>query len=346
MGRWPFCFQILRPQPGLKLMGLYDTYGREHNDLRISVTDQCNFRCQYCMPEEGMVWLPKEEILSFEEIARVVRITTALGFDSYHLTGGEPLLRKKLDKLIRLMLDINPDMDLALTTNGILLPNLAKDLYTAGLRRINISLDSLNPQKFLEITRRDMFRQTLDGIQAAVEAGFYPIKINAVAINGFNHDEIEDFGQWARETGHIVRFIEYMPLDAQHKWEMKKVLPAEEILKDLGKVGELELARDNPHDPATKYRYKDGQGEVGVIPTVTEPFCATCNRIRLTADGMIRTCLFSTTEHDIKTLLRHAADDEEITEWLAKVVLTKTPGHLIGQMEFVQPDRGMSAIGG
>ena len=327
-------------------MGLFDTYGREHDDLRISVTDQCNFRCNYCMPEEGMVWLPKEEILTFEEIARVVRITTDLGFDSYHLTGGEPLLRKELDNLVHLMLGIQPDMDLALTTNGVFLPKLAKDLYAAGLRRVNISLDSLNPQKFLEITRRNMFQQTMDGIQAAAEAGFHPIKINAVAINGFNQDEIEDFGRWARETGHIVRFIEYMPLDAQHQWEMKKVLPAEEILASLRKVGELELARDNPHDPATKYRYKDGKGEVGVIPSVTEPFCSTCNRIRLTADGMVRTCLFSTTEHDIKALLRKTVSDKEIMDWLADVVLTKTPGHLIGEREFVQPKRGMSSIGG
>ena len=334
------------PVPRKFILALYDTYGRPHNDLRISVTDQCNFRCQYCMPEEGMVWLPKEQILSFEEIARVVRITSDLGFDSYHLTGGEPLLRKEIDRLVRVMLEISPDMDLALTTNGVLLPRLAEGLYDAGLRRINISLDSLKPHKFLEITRRDMFRQTLDGIQAAADAGFHPIKINAVGINGFNHDELEDFGRWARETGYIVRFIEYMPLDAQHKWEMNKVLPAEKILEGLSRAGELELVRDNPHDPATKYRYKDGKGEVGVIPTVTEPFCATCNRIRLTADGMIRTCLFSTVEHDVKSHLRGGTDDETIKEWLAGVVLTKTPGHLIGQKEFVQPERGMSAIGG
>lgn len=327
-------------------MALYDTYGRAHTDLRISVTDQCNFRCQYCMPEEGMIWLPKEEILTFEETARVVRITAELGFASYHLTGGEPLLRKDLDRLVRMMLEIQPDMDLALTTNGVLLPQLAKPLYNAGLRRINISLDTLKPHKFLEITRRDMFHRTLDGIQAAVEAGFHPIKINAVAINGFNHDELEDFGRWARETGYVVRFIEYMPLDAHHAWEMKKVLPAKKILEGLSRAGELEVARDNPHDPATKYRYKDGKGEVGVIPTVTEPFCATCNRIRLTADGMIRTCLFSTVEHNLKALLRGGAEDDAIKEWLAEVVLTKTPGHLIGQKEFVQPARGMSAIGG
>ncbi|MFQ5691845.1 MAG: GTP 3',8-cyclase MoaA [Nitrospinota bacterium] len=327
-------------------MALYDRYGRAHTDMRISVTDQCNFRCQYCMPEEGMVWLPKEEILTFEEIGRVVRLTGELGFDSYHLTGGEPLLRKELDRLIRLLLDIQPEMDLALTTNGVLLPKLAGSLYDAGLRRINISLDTLKPHKFLEITRRDMFRQALEGIQAASEAGFHPIKINAVAINGFNDDEIEDFGRWARETGYVVRFIEYMPLDAHHEWEMKKVLPARKIVEGLSRVGELEIAREHPSDPATKYRYKDGKGEVGVIPTVTEPFCSTCNRIRLTADGMVRTCLFSTVEHDIKALLRGGADDEAVKEWLAEVVLTKTPGHLIGQREFVQPTRGMSAIGG
>lgn len=327
-------------------MGLFDRYGREHDDLRISVTDRCNFRCFYCMPEEGMTWLPHEEILDYEEIARVVRVTTELGFSGYHLTGGEPLLRKDLHRLVEQMLEVQPGMDLALTTNGVLLPQTAKDLYAAGLRRVNISLDSLDPGKFLFMTRRDAFGQVMAGIEAAAEAGFSPIKVNAVAIKGLSEEELPRFARWARETGHVVRFIEYMPLDADRAWAHEKVLTAEEILEGLSTEGELELVSGHPSDPATRYRYRDGGGEVGVIASVTRPFCQTCNRIRLTADGMVRTCLFSTAEHDVKRLLRGGALDEEIKEWLAGVVLTKTPGHLIGQEEFVQPARTMSAIGG
>ncbi len=325
---------------------LFDRYGRGHDDLRISVTDRCNFRCFYCMPEEGMNWLPHKEILTYEEIARLVRITTELGFVSYHLTGGEPLLRKDLDVLIRMMREIQPDMDLALTTNGVSLPQMAERLFAAGLRRVNISLDTLDAQKFYLITRRDMYGQVMEGIEAAARAGFEPIKINVVAVRGLSEPDLPAFAEWARDTGHIVRFIEYMPLDADRSWEREKVLPAEEILKGLSGPAGLKLVSGHPSDPATRYRYEDGKGEVGIIASVTRPFCETCNRIRLTADGMMRTCLFSTVEHDIKALLRGDADDEEIKTWLAKMVLTKTPGHLIGQKEFVQPARTMSAIGG
>ena len=327
-------------------MGLFDRYGREHDDLRISVTDRCNFRCFYCMPEEGMTWLPHDEILGYEEIARVVRVTTALGFSGYHLTGGEPLLRKDLHLLVEQMLEVQPDMDLALTTNGVLLPQAARDLYAAGLRRVNVSLDSMDAGKFLLMTRRDAFGQVMAGIEAAAAAGFSPIKINAVAVRGLSEEELPRFARWARETGHVVRFIEYMPLDADRAWATEKVLTAEEILEGLSSEGELELVSGHPSDPATRYRYRDGGGEVGVIASVTRPFCRDCNRIRLTADGMVRTCLFSTAEHDLKKLLRGGASDEEIKDWLAGVVLTKTPGHLIGQEEFVQPERTMSAIGG
>jgi len=327
-------------------MGLFDRYGREHDDLRISVTDRCNFRCFYCMPEEGMTWLPHDEILGYEEIARVVRVTTALGFSGYHLTGGEPLLRKDLHLLVEQMLEVQPDMDLALTTNGVLLPQAARDLYAAGLRRVNVSLDSMDAGKFLLMTRRDAFGQVMAGIEAAAAAGFSPIKINAVAVRGLSEEELPRFARWARETGHVVRFIEYMPLDADRAWATEKVLTAEEILEGLSSEGELEIVSGHPSDPATRYRYRDGAGEVGVIASVTRPFCRDCNRIRLTADGMVRTCLFSTAEHDLKKLLRGGASDEEIRDWLAGVVLTKTPGHLIGQEEFVQPERTMSAIGG
>ncbi len=327
-------------------MPLYDNYGRAHDDLRISVTDRCNFRCFYCMPEEGMNFLPHDEILTYEEIARVVRITTELGFRSYHLTGGEPLLRKDLDELIRQMLKIQPGMDLAMTTNGVFLPRMAERLYDAGLRRVNISLDTLDEKKFLLMTRRNLLGEVMEGIEAAAAAGFSPIKINAVAIKGLTEAELPRFGAWARETGHIVRFIEYMPLDADKTWSRERVLGAEEILEGLASEGELELTAGHPSDPAVRYRYKDGKGEVGVIASVTRPFCETCNRIRLTAEGEIRTCLFSTVEHNIKTLLRGGASDDEIKKWLEDVVRTKTPGHLIGQKEFVQPKRTMSAIGG
>jgi cyclic pyranopterin phosphate synthase len=327
-------------------MPLYDNYGRAHDDLRISVTDRCNFRCFYCMPEEGMTFLPHDEILTYEEIFRVVRITTELGFTSYHLTGGEPLVRKDLDVLVRGMLDIQPGMDLALTTNGVFLPRMAQRLFDAGLRRINISLDTLDETKFLLMTRRNQLSQVMEGIEAAAAAGFSPIKINAVALKNLTEEELPRFGAWARETGYIVRFIEYMPLDADQAWNPEKVLSAEEILKGLSSEGELELVSGNPSDPATRYRYKDGRGEIGVIASVTRPFCESCNRIRLTAEGEIRTCLFSTVEHDIRALLRGGESDDAIKTWLAGVVRTKTPGHLIGQKEFVQPKRTMSAIGG
>ncbi len=327
-------------------MGLFDRYGREHDDLRISVTDRCNFRCFYCMPEEGMTWLPHVDILQYEEIARLVRITTELGFSSYHLTGGEPLLRKDIHLLIEQMIEIQPDMDLALTTNGVLLPQMAKDLYAAGLRRVNVSLDSMDASKFLLMTRRDVFSQVMAGIEAAATAGFSPIKINAVAVKGLSEEELPRFARWSRETGHVVRFIEYMPLDADRAWAHEKVLTGEEILQHLSVEGELEIVSGHPSDPATRYRYKDGKGEVGVIASVTRPFCQACNRIRLTADGMVRTCLFSTAEHDVKNMMRGGASDAEIKAWLAEVVRTKTPGHLIGEKEFVQPERTMSAIGG
>lgn len=325
---------------------LFDLYGRGHDDLRISVTDRCNFRCFYCMPEEGMVWLPREEILTYEEIARIVQITAELGFVSYHLTGGEPLLREDLDILIRRLLGIQPAMDLALTTNGFALSRTAERLYAAGLRRLNISLDSLDEQKFFLMTRRNVFRQVMQGIEAATRAGFSPIKINAVAVKGLTEGELPRFARWVRETGYIVRFIEYMPLDADRSWAREKVLTADEILEGLSCEGELELVAGHPSDPATRYRYRDGKGEIGVIASVTRPFCQTCNRIRLTAEGMIRTCLFSAAEHDLKSLLREGASNDEIKTWLAEVVRTKTPGHLIGQKEFVQPERTMSAIGG
>jgi cyclic pyranopterin phosphate synthase len=327
-------------------MPLIDNYRRAHDDLRISVTDRCNFRCFYCMPEEGMNFLPQEEILTYEEMARVVRITTELGFVSYHLTGGEPLVRKNLDVLIRKMLEIQPDMDLALTTNGVFLPEMAQQLYDAGLRRVNISLDSLDESKFLLMTRRNLLGRVMEGIEAASKVGFNPIKINAVAIKNLTEEELPRFAKWARETGHIVRFIEYMPLDADKTWNREKVMSAEEILEGLSSEGDLELINGHPSDPATRYRYKDGKGEVGVIASVTRPFCEDCNRIRLTAEGEIRTCLFSAVEHNIKSLLRGKASDDEIKEWLAEVVRTKTPGHLIGQKEFVQPSRTMSSIGG
>ena len=244
-------------------MALFDRYGRAHDDLRISVTDRCNFRCFYCMPEEGMTWLPHAEVLDYEEIARVVRITTDLGFTSYHLTGGEPLLRKDLHRLVEQMMEIQPDMDLALTTNGVFLPKMAKDLYAAGLRRVNISLDSMDAGKFLFMTRRDVFGQVMEGIEAAAAAGFSPIKINAVAVKGLSEEELPRFAKWSRETGHVVRFIEYMPLDADRTWTKEKVLTAEEILEGLSVRGRTRTGERTPFRPRDALPLQGRQGRGG-----------------------------------------------------------------------------------
>ncbi len=325
---------------------LKDSFGRVIDDLRISVTDRCNFRCTYCMPAKGMPWLPKKEILTFEEIIRVARIGVELGITTIRVTGGEPTVRANLEDLIRGLSQIAPNLDLAMTTNGFLLKQKARALKEAGLKRLNVSLDSLHRECFKEMTRRDALEDVLVGLEEAAAVGFWPIKVNVVVIRGMNGDEVLDFARLARDRGYQVRFIEFMPLDADRAWSLEKVVPAREILARINAHYPLVPVNTDRPEPATVFRFADGRGEVGVIPSVTEPFCGSCNRIRLTADGQLRTCLFSLKEHDLKKLLRGGASDEEIKAFIRAAVWAKEPGHRINQPDFIQPERTMSAIGG
>jgi len=326
---------------------LIDTHGRVVRDLRISVTDRCNLRCVYCMPAEGMPWLPKAQLLTFEEMARFSKVALSLGVEAIRLTGGEPTVRAELPTLVRMLHALRPGLDLSLTTNGLRLAEMAEPLREAGLTRVNVSLDTLDPERFQRLARRDRFREVIAGLEAARRVGFAPIKINAVLMRGFNEDETLPLARWAREQGFELRFIEWMPLDFQHTWSREKLVPADEILAAIAAGLPLEPAPgEDPSAPATLYRYRDGRGKVGVIASVTRPFCGHCDRIRLTADGQIRTCLFSHTEYDFRTAMRSGASDEEIAGLLRAAVLRKKPGHLINSPFFRQPERGMSAIGG
>jgi GTP 3',8-cyclase len=325
---------------------LVDGFGRVADDLRISVTDRCNFRCTYCMPAEGLVWLPKTEILSFEEIARLLRVFVGLGVRSVKVTGGEPTVRADLPALIRMLRRVGPGLDLSMTTNGVLLDRLAEPLARAGLDRVTVSCDSLMRHRFAEMTRRDALDRVLAGVAAARAAGLEPIKINCVVIGGTNEDEVVDFARWSRETGSVVRFIEYMPLDAQHAWERQKVVPAAGILERIAGVFPLELD-GHAHEPATSYRFSDGApGRIGVIPSVTEPFCDTCNRLRITSDGQLRACLFSLEEVDLRGPVRAGASDLELAALIRRGVWRKWEGHRINHPDFVRPGRSMSMIGG
>lgn len=325
---------------------LKDSFGRVIDDLRISVTDRCNFRCTYCMPAKGMPWLPKKEILTFEEIIRVARIGVELGITTIRVTGGEPTVRADLEDLIRGLSQIDPNLDLAMTTNGFLLKQKARALKEAGLKRLNVSLDSLHRECFKEMTRRDALEDVLAGLEEAAAVGFWPLKVNVVVVRGMNGDEVLDFARLARDRGYQVRFIEFMPLDADRAWSLEKVMPAREILARINAHYPLVPVNTDHPEPATVFRFTDGRGEVGVIPSVTEPFCGSCNRIRLTADGQLRTCLFSLKEHDLKKLLRGGASDEEIKACIREAVWAKEPGHRINRPDFIQPERTMSAIGG
>jgi len=332
----------MNPRPSL-----IDTHGRVVRDLRISVTDRCNLRCVYCMPAEGMPWLPREEILTYEEITRFARVSLGLGVTGVRLTGGEPTVRQDLPTLVRMLNDLAPDLDLSLTTNAVKLAAMADDLRAAGLKRVNVSLDTLDRERFQSIARRDRLADVLAGLEAAQRVGFAPIKINAVLMRGFNEDESVPLARWARDHGFEMRFIEWMPLDFQHGWSREKLVPADEILAQIDAVFPLEAFDDgDPSAPARRYRYRDGAGTMGVIASVTRPFCGHCDRIRLTADGQIRTCLFSLKEYDFRTAMRSGKDDAAIAELLRAAVLRKEPGHLINSPYFTQPDRGMSAIGG
>jgi len=326
---------------------LTDAHGRTVRDLRISVTDRCNLRCVYCMPAEGMPWLPKGDLLSYEEITRFARICLGLGVTGIRLTGGEPTVRQDLPVLVGMLGALAPGLDLSLTTNGLKLVAMAGDLKAAGLKRVNVSLDTLDPARFHAIARRDRFHEVIAGLEAARRQGFTPIKINAVLMRGFNHDEAVPLARWGREQGYEVRFIEWMPLDFGHGWSREKLVPAAEILDAIGAEFPLEpVEGDDPSAPARRFRYRDGVGTVGVIASVTRPFCGHCDRIRLTADGQIRTCLFSLKEYDFRRALRGGASDAEIADLLRAAVWRKEPGHLINSPYFRQPARGMSAIGG
>ena len=323
---------------------LIDTYGRVHRDLRISVTDRCNFRCQYCMPEEGMDWTPREELLTFEEIERLASLlVNKFGIESIRLTGGEPTVRANLSKLIEKLAKL--DVDLSLTTNGATLPLIAGDLYDAGLDRINISLDTLDRKRFESLTRRDNLKQVLHGIETAKSVGFDPVKINMVVMKGVNDDEVLDFVSYGRENGLVVRFIEFMPLDADETWEKSKVMPQNEILDLISSKYDLEpLSRGS--SPAARWKFVDGPGEIGIIATVSEAFCDACDRIRLTADGKFRNCLFAIEEYDVRKLLRENAGDEKIIELFSHAVKQKWAGHQIGKSVFIRPSKSMSQIGG
>ena len=325
---------------------LKDSFGRVHNNLRVSVTDRCNLRCTYCMPED-VTFRDRSELLTFEEIAAFVRVAASLGVDKIRLTGGEPLMRKELHKLVRLIVAIPGIKDVGLTTNGILLEEQAKPLFDAGLRRLNVSLDTLDPTRFRALTRRDGVEKVLAGLTAAKRAGFDPIKMNAVAIRGFAEHDVVPLARYARDRGFELRFIEYMPIGAD-TWEREKVFFAHEILDLIGReVGELLPANTDPSAPALEYNYTDGRGTVGLIASVSRPFCRNCNRIRLTADGKLRNCLFALDETDVKGLLRVPAIDEQgIANALRRSVWAKWAGHEINAATFVKPDRTMHAIGG
>jgi cyclic pyranopterin phosphate synthase len=325
---------------------LIDTFGRRHNNLRISVTDRCNLRCSYCMTEDEK-FMDGREFLTFEEIAHFVEAVIPLGIDKVRLTGGEPLLRRDLAGLVARLSRLGGIKDLGLTTNGLLLAGAAQPLYDAGMRRINISLDTLNPARFRQLARRDGLDKVLAGIEAARKAGFEPIKLNAISIRGFTESEVVPLARFARDRGLEMRFIEYMPIGSE-PWERSKVYFAHEIVEQIqNSIGPL-IGVDDPtgHDPAMVYRYADGQDQVGIIASVSRPFCTKCNRLRLTADGKLRNCLFALDEADIKTLLRNGASDEDIRDVVRQNIHAKWEGHEINTSRFIKPERTMHSIGG
>ena len=327
---------------------LLDSFGRVHDSLRISVTDRCNIRCFYCMPETGAQFVDRAEILSFEEIERFVRIAVPLGVTKLRVTGGEPLVRRDLPLLIRRLAAIPGIRDLALTTNGVLLPEFAVPLYEAGLRRLNVHIDTLDRARFLEITRRDDLDKVLAGLALARQAGFTRIKLNAVAVKNLVEPDIVPLARYARENGFEVRYIEFMPLDAQGLWDRSKVLLADDIIALLSReISPLIPVPDpDPRAPAAEYAFADGIGQVGFIASVSRPFCLNCNRIRLTADGKLRYCLFAIEEDDVKTLMRSGASDDQIAALVRRNIAGKWEGHEINSAKFVAPPRPMYSIGG
>ena len=346
---------------------LIDSHGRVLRDLRVSVTDRCNFRCMYCLPETEAAqnfyrgrwsqahestrllrdWVPRTKLLSFEEIERVVRLAVGLGIQKIRLTGGEPLLRQNLDLLVSRLSTIGGISDLAMTTNGFIFARKARAFKDAGLRRVTFSLDSLDRENFKKMTGRDGLNEVLESISAAQAEGFSPVKVNSVIIAGINDHEIEALAQFAIERQLSMRFIEFMPLDSARAWQKEMVVRGRDILSRLKQRFELRpVASINPSETARRWLLGDSQAEVGIIAPVSEPFCGHCNRLRLTADGKIRTCLFSVVEHDLRELLRNETDDAGIISWLKRVVWQKEERHHIGEPEFEQPARTMSCIGG
>ncbi len=327
---------------------LSDSFGRVVNNLRISVTDRCNFRCRYCMPENGMVWMQKSELLTFEEIGRLTRLFAELGITKLRLTGGEPLMRKELHILVEKLARIERIKDIALTTNGYFLAEQAVGLQKAGLHRINVSLDSLDPDGFNQVTRRNYYKKVWEGVELVGALGLRPIKLNVVLIRGVNDGEIGKFAHLSRAKPYIIRFIEFMPIGADDEWNIDKVVPTREIIerieRETGKT--LLPVERRGSQPADRFRFEDGRGEIGFISSVSEPFCKDCNRIRITSDGKLRTCLFSLEETDLKVLVRGGASDEVIKQVIRDAVLKKEEGHLINRPEFVRPSRTMSQIGG
>jgi cyclic pyranopterin phosphate synthase len=326
---------------------LKDSFGRKIDNLRISVTDRCNFRCRYCMPEEGMTWLSHGDILTYEEIVRIVRVLVPMGIRKTRLTGGEPLMRKDVPALVAGLSALEGLTDIALTTNGYFLAGQAAGLARAGLRRINVSLDSLDRATFEKMARRDYLDRVLAGIDEALRAGLGPVKINVVLIRGINDGEIGTFAELARNRPMVVRFIEFMPIGSDDGWSNDRVITTAEVLERLRELGfpAVPVSREDGQ-PADRYRFADGAGELGFISSVSAPFCGSCNRIRLTSDGKLRTCLFSTGETDLKAPLRGGAGDGEIRAIILKAVAEKEAGHLINRPGFVRPDRTMSSIGG
>jgi cyclic pyranopterin phosphate synthase len=346
---------------------LIDSHGRTLRDLRVSITDRCNFRCMYCLPETEAAanfyrgrwsqtgfnpepitrqWVPRAKILSFEEIERIVRVLVSMGIEKVRLTGGEPLLRQEVEKLVAQLARIEGVRDLALTTNGFHFKQKGKALRDAGLRRISFSLDSLDRDNFRKITGRDGLEEVLGGIRYAQELGLDPVKVNAVIIREINDHEIEGLARFAAEQGVIMRFIEFMPLDSGKAWMKELVVPGKEILGRLQARFQLDPVPGRASETAKRWSIRGSKAEVGIIAPVSEPFCGHCDRLRLTADGKIRTCLFSVQEHDLRSMLRAGATDGDVCEFFHAVALQKEAGHRIGQPDFVAPSRSMSCIGG
>jgi GTP 3',8-cyclase len=327
---------------------LVDLHGRTHTSLRISVTDRCNIRCFYCMPNENVRFRPRDEILTFEEITRFVRVVAQMGVHRLRLTGGEPLVRSDLPRLVKMLADLPGIDDLALTTNGILLDEQAADLRRAGLQRLNISLDTLSEETFQKISRREGLDRVLAGIAAAQRVGFDQIRLNAIAIQGLTEDEIIPLARFARDRGLELRFIEYMPLDAEQHWQSTDVLDGDKIRAILeAEFGPLcPVGRLHPGQPATDFEYSDGRGRIGLIQPVSQPFCSACDRLRLTAEGQVRNCLFSTAEWDARAILRGQGTDDELATLVRDCVAAKAPAHGINTIDFVRPERAMYQIGG